>query len=90
MHTSGSVIIEETVCVRKKSITRTHELTASIDTHKLIPLSKPFMRSLAICMSPDSVTTLQRALPPIRRKMITKKLQNIAKGRITARYKTRQ
>lgn len=27
---------------------------------------------------------------PIRRKMITKKLQNIAKGRITARYKTRQ
>ena len=27
---------------------------------------------------------------PIRRKMITKKLQNIAKGRITARYRTRQ
>lgn len=27
---------------------------------------------------------------PIRRKMISKKLQNIAKGRITARYKTKQ
>ena len=65
VQTSGIVIIDDTVCVSRISITSTQAFTMRIETHKLVPPSKLSSKFLATSISPESVTILQSALPPM-------------------------
>jgi hypothetical protein len=64
------VIIDDTVCVRKMSITSTQIFTTRIDVQSDIVPRSAVIKLLTTRINPDSITALLSPLPPISMKMM--------------------